>query len=139
MSQYIVEHRPITEVDVYCAADVLYAYYPLVRAQPWPFYRDLLLQETVGSEGLVCTLDGQFVAALVIGELGPDSHFPGEGRVVYYSVASPAFPKATRLLYRYLVNLIREKGGSWYQTTRRVSESEFHSKYRRIAHGQKDS
>ena len=136
MSRYIVEHRPIFEADVYKAADILWSENPIIREQhEFLTYRNLLIQETVGEEGLVCYHDGFLVGALVIGELGPDSHFRGEGRVVYYTVVSNAHPQATRLLYRYLVNLIREKGGSWYQTTRRVSESEFHSKYRRIHYG----
>lgn len=137
MSLYSVEHRPVREVDVYMAADILWSQNQLIRDQgiPWVQYRSLLIQETEGSEGLLCYVDGLFVGALVIGPLGPDSHFPGEGRIVYYTVVDRYHPRATRLLYRYLVNLILEKGGSWYQTTRRVSETEFHSKYRRIPHG----
>lgn len=137
MSQYSVEHRPVHEADVYKAADILWSENQLIRDQgiPWTNYRDLLIQETEGEEALVCYCGQSLVGALVIGPLGPDSHFPGEGRIVYYSVTSQSHPKATRLLYRYLVNLIREKGGSWYQTTRRVSETEFHSKYRSIHNG----
>ena len=134
MSRYTVEHRPITECDVYMAADILYSQHPLVRAQPWPLYRDLLIKETVDADGLVCWCDGHFVGALVIGDLDMDSHFPGTGIIVYYSVVSMFHPQATRLLYRYLSQLVKEGGGSWYQTTRRVSEFEFHSKFRRI-HG----
>lgn len=120
---------------MYKATDILWSENPIIRLQhEFCAYRELLLQETVGEEGLLCHHNGYLVGALVIGLLGPDSHFPGEGRIVYYTVVSNAHPQATRLLYRYLVNLIREKGGSWYQTTHRVSESEFHSKYRRL-HG----
>lgn len=135
MSQYTVEHRPVKELDVYLAADILYAYHPLVRVQPWPLYRNLLVEETVGMPGLVCYCDNRFVGALVTGGLSLDSHFPGMGVVVYYSVTHPDHPKATRLLYRYLSQLVKEGGGSWYQTTRRVSETEFKSKYRRIHNG----
>lgn len=138
MSQYTVEHRPITELDVYLAADILYAFHPLVRAQPWPLYRDLLIKETVGEQGVVCYCNGRFAGAIVIGELDYDSHFPGKGIIVYYSVTHPDHPKATRLLYRYLVQLVKDGGGSWYQTGRRISEFEFHSKYRRIALEQED-
>lgn len=135
MSQYTVEHRPISVKDIYLAADILWAYYPMVRgAHPFNRYRGQLINETRGEQGLVCYLEDRLVGALVIGKLDYDSHFPGQGITVYYSVTNPDHPQATRLLYRYLVNLIREKGGSWYQTTRRVSESEFHSKYRRL-HG----
>lgn len=135
MSQYTVEHRPIKEVDAYISADILYAYHPLVRAQPWPLYRDLLIEETVGLPGLVCYCDGRLAGVLVLGDLSLDSHFPGKGIVVYYSLTHPDHPQATRLLYRYLSQLVKEGGGSWYQTTRRVSETEFKSKYRRIHNG----
>ena len=115
--------------------DILWSEQAIIRKQhPFVYYRDLLTQETAGEEGLICSYDGRLVGILAIGALGPDSHFPGEGRIVHYAAVSRSHPQATRLLYRYLVNLIREKGGSWYQTTRRVSEFEFHTKFRRI-HG----
>lgn len=138
MSQYTVEHRPVEELDVYYAADILYSHHPLVRKQPWPLYRDLLMKETVGEQALLCYCGDHFVGAVVIGELDYDSHFPGKGIIVYYSVTHPDHPQATRLLYRYLVQLVKDGGGSWYQTGRRISEFEFHSKYRRIALEQKD-
>lgn len=122
--------------DIYLAADILWSYYPTVRnAHPFPRYRGQLINETRGEDGLLCYLGDYLVGALVISRLDWDSHFPGKGIIVHYSVTNPDHPKATRLLYRYLVNLIREKGGSWYQTTRRVSETEFHSKYRSIHNG----
>lgn len=136
MSQYTVEHRLVTECDVYKATDILWSQNQIIREQhPFLTYRKLLIQETEGEEGLLCFYGTEFVGALVIGELGPDSHFPGEGRVVFYTVASRFHPQATRLLYRYLSQLVKEGGGSWYQTTRRVSETEFKSKYRRVHNG----
>lgn len=133
MSQYTVEHRALTEADVYMAADILYSQHRMIRAtHPWPRYRDLLVEEVVGAEGLVCYCDGRLVGALAVGEMGYDSHFPGKGLVVHYTMTCQYHPKATRLLYRYLVQLVKDGGGSWYQTGRRISEFEFKSKFRRI-------
>lgn len=135
MSQYTVEHRPITVADVYKAADILWSENPVVRgAHPFERYRGLLINEVRGEQGLVCTYKGHLVGALVIGDLDYDSHFPGTGIIVYYQTISMFHPQATRLLYRSLAHLVKDGGGSWYQTTRRVSESEFTSKFRRI-HG----
>lgn len=140
MSQYTVEHRAITETDVYMATDILWSQNQLIREQmPFLTYRKLLIQELEGMNGLLCYCDGHLVGAFAIGPLEPDFHFPGNGIVVYSSMISRFYPKATRLLYRYLVQLVKDGGGSWYQTTRRVSEIEFHSKYRRIANGQKST
>lgn len=140
MSQYIVDHRTITESDVYMAVDILWSQNQLIREQmPFLTYRKLLIQELEGTDGLLCYCDGYLVGAFAIGPLEPDFHFPGNGIVVYSSMISRFYPKATRLLYRSLVALVKQGDGSWYQTTRRVSDVEFHSKYRRIANGQKDS
>lgn len=122
---------------MYCAADILWSEHALIRDQmPFVRYRALLIQELVGMHGLLCYCNGYLVAALAVGDLGPDFHFPGTGIVVYSSMTSRFHPQATRLLYRSLVALVKQGGGSWYQTTRRVSDVEFHSKYRRIHNGQ---
>lgn len=140
MSRYTVEFRTIQEVDVYHAADILWSEHALIRKQmPFVQYRDLLIADLVHADGLLCYCDGRLVAALAVGRLGPDFHIAGTGVIVYSTMTSRFHPKATRLLYRSLVALVKQGGGSWYQTTRRVSDVEFHSKYRRIANGQEST
>ena len=137
MSQYSVSYHPeLNEVPVHHCADILWSYFPLVRETGGDYltYRDNLENEVVGEQGLVCTCNGLTVGALVFGDVGPDSHFPGLGSIVYYTVVNPDHPQATLLLYRELSDMIRREGGQWYQTTRRISATEFTSKYRRI-HG----
>lgn len=136
LSQYSVTyHKELTETPVYHCTDILWSENPLIREQhDFLTYRGLLLEEVVGQEGLVCTCNGFTVGAIVFSELTMDSHFPGWGRIVLYSVTSRFHPQATLLLYRELTNAIRRQGGEWYQTTSRISDTEFKSKYRRI-HG----
>lgn len=136
MSQYTLEYRVINATDAWLAADILYSQHPMIRDQhPWPHYRTLLTNELVGITGLLCYCDGFLVGALALGELAEDYHIAGKGIIVYASMTHKLYPKATRLLYRYLTQIVKDGGGSWYQTTRRVSEFEFHSKYRRVPHG----
>ncbi|BEQ12891.1 hypothetical protein Ep4_032 [Pseudomonas phage Ep4] len=138
MSPYHVEHHGgLSEVPVYHCADILWSENPLIRNTGHTFraYRDLLVNEVVGSEGLVCTCNGFTVGAIVIGPQGMDSHFPGLGRIVYYSVTSKRHPGATVALYRALTALLVAEGSEWYQTSRRRSLTEFTSKFRRVHRG----
>lgn len=138
MSQYIVEQfHDASYEDVEACCRIMWAEQEF-PSKHWPnfstYYRSVLDDGAVDLPSIVCRADGVLVGAMSIGELTTDSHFPGKGIIVYNIVVDSAHPRVTRLLYRYLIDLLREGGGSWYQTTRRVSETEFQSKFRRI-HG----
>ena len=138
MSPYHVEyHERLPSLQVYHCTDILWSENPLVRDTGHDFvtYLNLLMDEVVGSEGLVCTCNGFTVGAIVIGPQSMDSHFPGLGRIVYYSVTSKRHPGATVALCRALTALLADEGSEWYQTTRRRSLTEFTSKFRRVHHG----
>lgn len=141
MSQYTVEFCEDTSFgDVADSCVLMWTQQEYPRKhwkRPWDYYQAVLEDGAQELPSIVCRLDNHFVGGLSIGDLSTDSHMPGKGIIVYNTVVDSEHPKVTRLLYRYLIELIREGGGSWYQTTRRVSEFEFHSKYRRIPHGQK--
>lgn len=136
MSQYYVEYKAAAPfADVWDAALIMYrtATWPS-KHFPWYNYQKLALAAAEGLPCIVCYKDGVLVGALTIGDLDEDPHIPGRGIIVYNTVVHPDHPQATRLLYRFLVELIKRAGGEWYQTTSRIGETEFKSKFRRI-HG----
>lgn len=140
MSQYNVEHwHDAFYEDVEACCRIMWGQQPY-PSQHWPnfstYYRAVLEDGATDMGSIVCRRDGFVVGALSIGDLETNSHFPGTGIIVYNTVVDQRYPQATRLLYRYLIQMIQAGGGSWYQTTRRVSEFEFSSKFRRVHNGQ---
>lgn len=139
MSQYNVERWPDSSYsDVRAACQIMWAQQPFPSKHHKCFldYFQAVLND--GAEELpsiVCSLAGHFKGGLSIGHLTSDSHFPGKGIIVYNTVVDQAHPEVTRLLYRSLIQKLKAEGGSWYQTTRRVSETEFSFKFRRIHNG----
>jgi len=99
------------------------------------YFQAVLNDGAESCPSIVCHLAGHFKGGLSIGHLTSDSHFPGKGIIVYNTVVDQAHPEVTRLLYRSLIQKLKAEGGSWYQTTRRVSETEFSFKFRRIHNG----
>jgi hypothetical protein len=137
LSQYSVTFSERAPYDACAeAASIMYYHYPWPSLHyPWPEYLPLAVQASEGLPCIVCTCNGNLVGALTLGDIGPDPHIAGEGVIVYNTVTHPEHPKATLLMYRFLIDLLRTAGASWYQTTSRISETEFTSKYRRL-HGQ---
>lgn len=141
MSQYIVEQfHDASYEDVEACCRIMWAEHEF-PSKHWPnfstYYRAVLDDGAVDLPSIVVRLDGALVGALSYGHLATDSHMCGTGTIVYNTVVDSAHPQATRLLYRSLIQIIRDGGGHWYQTTRRVSEFEFTSKFRRISLGEK--
>ncbi len=139
MSQYTVErwHDAVFQ-DIQACCRIMWAEHPYPSKHFSTFeeyFTAILADGTEDLPSIVCRLDGVLVGAMSIDHIGTNSHFPGTGCIVYNTVVASAHPQATRLLYRALIQHIRDGGGQWYHTTRRVSESEFSSKFRRIPNG----
>lgn len=139
MSQYNIEHwQDSSYSDVMGACRIMWAQqpFPSKHHSTFALYFQAVLND--GAEELpsiVCYLNDVFVGGLSIGHLTSDSHFPGKGIIVYNTVVDQAHPEVTRLLYRSLIQKLKAEGGAWYQTTRRVSETEFSFKFRSIHNG----
>lgn len=139
MSPYSIDHWHDSFLsDVEDACRIMWAQQPFPSKHHTSFseyFRAVLDDGAEELPSIVCRLDGKFVGGLSIGYLTSDSHFPGKGIIVYNTVVDQAHPEVTRLLYRSLIQKLKAEGGSWYQTTRRVSETEFSFKFRRIHNG----
>lgn len=139
MSQYRTDHwHDSNYLDVQAACRIMWEQQPFPSRHHTTFmdyYHAVLNDGAEELPSIVCRLDGKFVGGLSIGHLTSDSHFPGKGIIVYNTVVDRAHPEVTRLLYRSLIQKLKAEGGAWYQTTRRVSETEFSFKFRRIHNG----
>lgn len=139
MSQYNIEHyHDASYHDVMVACRIMWAQQPFPSKHHNSFseyFRAVLDDGAEELPSIVCLFDDKLVGALSIGYLTSDSHFPGKGIIVYNTVVDQAHPEVTRLLYRSLIQKLKAEGGAWYQTTRRVSETEFSFKFRRIHNG----
>lgn len=135
MSQYEVTVEAASYAACKDAARIMYDYTPYPKMFfTWEEYAELVVNDAGGLPSILCRFDGELVGALTIGDVVRDSSISGTGVVVYNAVVHPGHPTATRLMYRFLVNRLREVGAQWYHTTARLSATEYRSKFRRV-HG----
>lgn len=135
-----VELRLATEADAYCAADCMWACYPWPKQRfEWLEYRGLVVEEVTGRDAFILYRgDLQVGWAAVLGAVD-DIHLPGLGMHVVHLVTRPDYSGASAFLLRHLLAYARKNNLAWINTTNRISELEFRSKFHLISrrpHGQ---
>lgn len=116
------------------AGSIMYEYAEF-PAKHFPTLEDYLARVCADSFGLPCILafrDHWFCGGMTISNLSHDSHLPGKGRAVLDVVAHPFEVGATEAMFGHLKRMLREEQADWLTITRRVSELEFSTKYRRL-------
>lgn len=76
-----------------------------------------------------------FCGGMTITEPTTDSHLPGIGRYVLNIVAHPMEVGVTEAMFSHFKRTLRNEEADWYQITKRVSELEFRTHFRRLHRG----
>lgn len=139
MSLYRVEYHEITpEVFLECAADIMYQWYewPSKHFPQEDEYRSRVVADSSGLPCIVAFRNDWFAGGMTISEPSTDSHFPGTGRYLLNVVTHPMEVGATQAMFGVLMRMLRQERADWLHITRRLSETEFRSTFRRLRHGQ---
>lgn len=94
-------------------------------------YFDVVLPETVELPCMIL-MYGDIQVAWLTYIVSTDMHYPGLGAVVYHMVVDNRYPGALRALMKAFKDLADGVGCEWYQTTRRVNDTTYESKFKRL-------
>lgn len=138
MSLYETQYLPDTpERWLLEAGKIMYTHaeFPAKHFPVKEEYLRRVVQDSSGHPCIVAFRDNWFCGGMTVTELGTDSHMPGTGRFVLNVVAHPFEAGATEAMFSHFKRLLRDEEAAWYQITKRVSELEFRSYFRRLRYG----
>lgn len=138
MSLYRVEYQRDTPEEHLREAGKIMWDWAEFPSKHFPDIQDYLARvcdDSWGLPSIVAFRGDWFCGGMTITEPSTDSHLPGIGRYILNIVAHPMEVGATEAMFQHFKRMLRQEGADWYQITKRVSELEFRTQFRRLGRG----